>query len=665
MYTTYGESTKSSSNAYIGAFGIGAKSPFAYTDSFNVTAYQNGKGRAYSMFVEDGAPQMTLMGEFETDEPSGLEVFFPVRLSDVWEFQVRAVRILAFMADKLEVKGVPGRWHEELDIEIKRYEWTDAPYIGPGCQTSHVILDNNYSSLHIVQGNVAYEMSAGDAFEILKLAIGDDYDRTARYLETNFYLSGFIRVPNGTFVPHPSRERLTLDGRTKEGLKDIFSKVFKHFICDEIDFILGSVKTYYELYLALLGKSRIIRNSPQVMDFIAGDQSKHFYSTLTGRPILNFGDWRKSEFSGVTVAESPSGGHRFKRAGHLTMTGSLAKRIYFTNKYPLSADCRYRLINAMRKSEVNNVIILDAGYPGRLFQPSDKALFIDVQALPKLTQSEWDYFKNSPQVPAAGARVTKEEVSLVTIDNIYKYAVLKQVTANTVPDIASKMRVMWVGSNHRYEFPLGDRVYKLKVKGDCGSLYKITEFYLNPAKDMIPNYKEGDIIQFGIAVLSEGHLLRSRLPELSEVLRQAALLEIREFLKVPRFQVQQSSWDIFIERLKRNPLVFDKLLEGWSERGAFDKWRAAGMPKGAMRINKPFIPFHLWDDSDAEMKDARNLYEAEQNCVKVNVGDFYEWISTKSPLFEYGYSRGGVSNETMAEEFIEYMKFKLGIKSNE
>jgi hypothetical protein len=663
MYTTYGESTKSSSNAYIGAFGIGAKSPFAYTDSFNVTAYQNGKGRAYSMFVEDGAPQMTLMGEFETDELSGLEVFFPVRLSDIREFQDRAVQILTFMADKLEVRGVSDRWREELNLEARKYEWIDAPYIGPGHQTSRLTLDTNYSSLRILQGNVAYEMSAREVYEILKLAIGDDYDRTVRRLKTALYLDGVIRVPNGTFVPHPSRERLTFDEMTKEGLKNIFSKVFKHFIYDEIDLILGSVKTYYELYLALKGKNPIIRNAPQIANFTVGSQDKPLHSTSTGKPVINFDDWRKSEFSGVTVAGSLSGGYRFKQAGQLTMAGSLAERIYFTNKYPLSADCRYRLINDMRKSEVNNVIILDAGYPGRLFSPSDKAIFVDVQALPKLTQAEWSEFKKTSQNTATGARVTKEEVSLVTIDNIHKYAVLKQVTANSVPDIASEMRVMWTGSNHRYEFPFGGRVYKLKLKGDCEALHNCLEFYLNSAKDTFPDYKPGKTVRFGIAVLPEGHKLRGSLQELPDGLRSAALFEIREFLKIPRFQVRQNSWDVFIERLKRNPLVFDKLLEGWGERAPFDKWRAAGMPKGAGRINKPLIPFYLWDDSDTEMKDARILYEAEQNCAKVNLEDFYEWASTKCPLFGYRYSRGGVSDEIMAEELIEYMKFKFGIKS--
>jgi hypothetical protein len=657
MYSTYGESAKSSSNAYIGAFGIGAKSPFAYTNAFNVTSYQNGKGRAYSMFVEDGTPRMALLGEFETDEPSGLEVFFPVRLSDVWDFQNKAARILAFMADKLEVKGVPERWHEKFDLEVKKYEWIDAPYIGRGFQTSHIIFDVKFSSFHIVQENVAYEMSVSEASEILKLAIGNDYARTVRYLGTNFYLNGFIRAPNGAFMPHPSRERLAFDVMTKESLKNIFSKVFKHFVCDAIDLILGSVKTYYELYLALREKSLIIRNSPRIVAFTIDCQNRPVH-------FRNFDDWRRASFSGTMIINSQLGKPLFKRANRLTMMGSLAERIYFTNKYPLSMDCRRRLIKDVQKSEIKKAIILDGGHYETLFQTSDKALFVDVQALPELTQAERAEFKGGAQSAAAGVRAAKGYISFVTISDHSDYANLQQKTTDEAMDIASNMPVMWAGSNYRYELPLGDRVYKLKLKGACEALRWNLEFYFNSVKNMIPNWKAGSVIRFGIAVLPEGHQLRSLLPELIERLRSAALFEVGEFLRTPRFQVGRSG-DTFIECLKRNPLVFDKLLEGWNGKEPFDKWRASGMPKGEWPIVKPRIPFFLWGDSDAEIKEARILYEAERNCVKVDVSAFYDMISIKHPLFGRFSLRGGLSDSGVAEELMEYMKFKLGVKSNE
>jgi hypothetical protein len=620
------------------------------------------------MFVEDGAPQMSLLGEFETDEPSGLEVFFPVKLSDVQDFQNKAIQILSFMADKIEVKGVFDIWLEELVAEVKSYEWVDAPYIGRGYQTSCVSLDTNFSGLRILQGNVAYEINRSEVSEIFRLALGNEYDGTARYLGGRFYLNGVICVPNGTFVPHPSRERLTFDDLTKEKLKSIFSKVFQHFVYDEISLILGSVKTYYELYLALREKPPIVQKSPRIADFIISSYDRDIPSApekLTDKSFTNFYTWRIVEFSGVTVTGSRSEGYRFKQVSRLTMMGSLAERIYLTNKYPLSTDYRYRLIKDMQRSGIKKAIILSGRSYEYLFRPSDESLFVDVQSLPKLTQAEQVEFKQATKSTATGVRVTKEEVSFVTISNNYGYPILHQKTADEVIDAGSKMRVMWIGSNRRYEFPFGDCVYKLKQKEDLKTIYRSLTFYFNWAKNMIPNWKEETIVRFGIAVLPEGHQLRSLFPELMGELRSAALFEVNEFLKTPRFFVRQIQRDLFIEYLRKNPLILNKLLEGWSERSPFDKWLAEGMPKGEDSTKKPYIPFSAWNDSDVEMKEARILYNAEQNCTILRIENFYNYVSTKYPLLRYSFSWGGVERDDVAVELIEYFKFKFDIKSNE
>jgi hypothetical protein len=69
----------------------------------------------------------------------------------------------------------------------------------------------------------------------------------------------------------------------------------------------------------------------------------------------------------------------------------------------------------------------------------------------------------------------------------------------------------------------------------------------------------------------------------------------------------------------------------------------------------------LWDYSDVEMKEAKTLYDAGENCFKVSIEDFYHWLSTNYPLFRYNITWSGISNNDVAEELIEYMKFKLGI----
>lgn len=79
IYTTYFESTKTDSNDFIGALGLGSKSPFSYSDNFTVTAIKDSKRRVYTAFInEQGVPSIALMHEEDTTEPAGVEVKFSV-----------------------------------------------------------------------------------------------------------------------------------------------------------------------------------------------------------------------------------------------------------------------------------------------------------------------------------------------------------------------------------------------------------------------------------------------------------------------------------------------------------------------------------------------------------------------------------------------------------
>lgn len=94
IYTVVGESTKENSNDFNGKWGLGSKSPFAYTDNFTVTAYLNGVKRFYSAIRNEfGEPDIHLMGEEPTTEENGLEVSFPVEKTDFRAFQDAARRI--------------------------------------------------------------------------------------------------------------------------------------------------------------------------------------------------------------------------------------------------------------------------------------------------------------------------------------------------------------------------------------------------------------------------------------------------------------------------------------------------------------------------------------------------------------------------------------------
>jgi hypothetical protein len=97
LYCSYGGTTKSDSNKEIGCFGVGSKSPFCYTEGFTVISRFEGTTRIYSAFItEQGTPSVVLQTEAETpDAVNGLEVTFPVKESDCWEFENNAKIVLS------------------------------------------------------------------------------------------------------------------------------------------------------------------------------------------------------------------------------------------------------------------------------------------------------------------------------------------------------------------------------------------------------------------------------------------------------------------------------------------------------------------------------------------------------------------------------------------
>ena len=98
IYTTYFESTKTDSNEFIGALGLGSKSPFGYTENFTVTAVQNGRQGIYTAFINDqGVPSVALMTQTDTAEPNGVEVKFSVHdCADFEKFRSEAGAVYAW-----------------------------------------------------------------------------------------------------------------------------------------------------------------------------------------------------------------------------------------------------------------------------------------------------------------------------------------------------------------------------------------------------------------------------------------------------------------------------------------------------------------------------------------------------------------------------------------
>lgn len=210
VYTKYFESTKTTSNEYIGALGLGSKTPFCYTDNFQVASYYNGKKYSYAAFINDeGMPCVSLVSEDDTKEPNGLEVSFAVQQKDHATFKLEAEHVLFWFkpetrpnvtGQKINIAKLETALMGEVLTTVEtfsekaRVSWKtvkipqgwNGPGIGP----------------HVIMGSVAYKVDRSTFAQL------DAAQQAA--LSLNLH----IEVPIGAVEVQASREALSLNKST-------------------------------------------------------------------------------------------------------------------------------------------------------------------------------------------------------------------------------------------------------------------------------------------------------------------------------------------------------------------------------------------------------------------------------------------------------------------
>jgi hypothetical protein len=206
LYTTYFDSTKTDSDAMIGALGLGSKSPFAYTSSFSIESRHNGLKAMYAAFInENGVPALSaLMPPTPTDEPNGMTISFSVRTDDVLKFARTARRVLMYFPVRPNVSG--------------QYDWE--PYAlshkteGTNWKIRTSEYDAHMSGAYVIQGCVAYPLD-------VSLLADRGLSEVARAVAAT---SLDLFVPIGDVEVAPSREALSYDPVTVANLIDHLEK---------------------------------------------------------------------------------------------------------------------------------------------------------------------------------------------------------------------------------------------------------------------------------------------------------------------------------------------------------------------------------------------------------------------------------------------------------
>jgi hypothetical protein len=285
LYSTYFDSTKTGSNDYVGALGLGSKSPFSYTDSFTVNSYFGGFKKSYLAFIsEEGFPRIQKVSEEPSDE-QGLEVIVQVRdSSDAYSFVSEAKEVFNYFP----VKPILNQ-----DINFQERETIE---LGSSWAIHKYRSDAN----KIICGVVAYDLNNAATLSIL------EGEESLKFFSSLLNRHSFhLKVGLGVVDVAASRETLSLDDRTRRNLKVLLVKMYEELK----DKYIAETSGFTPFEKSVYGKLKSLKASSSI------------FSLFFDMKLSAYHEFKTSYFVAATKNRNPVALRAFsvKNAdGHLT-----------------------------------------------------------------------------------------------------------------------------------------------------------------------------------------------------------------------------------------------------------------------------------------------------------------------------------------------------------
>lgn len=253
VFTHLFKSTKEDNNNVIGAFGLGSKTPFSYTDQFTVVSIKDGVKSIYGAYTtETGIPKISLIESTPTDEHNGVEVSMSVKQQDYGTFKVKASEQLRFFkvkpvftnVDNFEIVNPVSKAQVSFEIPEVNFKMYNSTSIG------------NW----LIQGNIGYP------FEINEFINACQDQGLVKFVNQLRYKGNFvIEVPIGAIGVTVSREAVEYNEYTISSIQKVFEFV-RDNLQQKLEEELKEFKTDWERaeYLnnhSLAGDRRMYLNS--------------------------------------------------------------------------------------------------------------------------------------------------------------------------------------------------------------------------------------------------------------------------------------------------------------------------------------------------------------------------------------------------------------------
>lgn len=228
IYGTYGASTKAANENVTGGFGLGCKSPFAYTDHFAVTSCHNGVKTIYRMALSaaqlGGKPSIVKIMELPTTE-TGMMVEIDLKNSGDYSIFLHYVRRIASLGEmKVELNGSL--------VPVIPFSKAKAPFVL--VRRKHMKLPSNSSTAISVRcGNVVYPLPEANDYatefmrvtETLRKITGNSYSYYPGSSDDHWHL--VLLAPPGSISPTPSRESISLTEHSTKTITDLLQRSMK------------------------------------------------------------------------------------------------------------------------------------------------------------------------------------------------------------------------------------------------------------------------------------------------------------------------------------------------------------------------------------------------------------------------------------------------------
>jgi len=213
IYGVYGNSTKKNDGTQTGGFGLGCKSPFAYTDHFEVTSCHEGVKTIYRMskaVVQNGGkPGIIPIASIPTSE-TGLSVKIDMKNHhDYYRFKTLAERITFNGEMKAQINGL-----------VKDTLGFDSFARSYHIYTSSIKLleANNYISIRY--GNVIYPMETCKELSQLTNDINEFLEKLRPSSNERYNI--LFQAPSHSLSVTPSRESLSMQEHTIKSIRTLF-----------------------------------------------------------------------------------------------------------------------------------------------------------------------------------------------------------------------------------------------------------------------------------------------------------------------------------------------------------------------------------------------------------------------------------------------------------